>query len=122
MFYPSMPRRFISRPSTVPGISMMSPRNDVEEVHGRKQLIGWHGPPSKENIRRTMSPVHGRRNNMDLLQWAIIAMIIAVVAGLFGFSGTASGAASIARVLFTLFLIIAAFLFVFSLLGVSILL
>ena len=58
---------------------------------------------------------------MDLLQWAIIAMVVAVVAGLLGFSGTASGAASIARVLFTRFLIIAAFLFLFSLLGVSIL-
>ena len=100
----------------------MSQKNDVETVPARKQLIGLHGRLSKGNIIRTTCPVHGRRNNMDLLQWAIIAMIIAVVAGLFGFSGTASGAASIARVLFTLFLIIAAFLFVFSLLGVSILL
>ena len=49
------------------------------------------------------------------------AGLLAVVAGLMGFSGAASGAASIARVLFTLFLIIAAFLFLFSLLGVSIL-
>lgn len=58
---------------------------------------------------------------MDLLQWAIIAMAVAVVAGLFGFSGAASGAISIARMLFTLFLIIAAFLFLFSLLGVTLL-
>jgi uncharacterized membrane protein YtjA (UPF0391 family) len=75
----------------------------------------------RQNIKRTISPVHGRRNKMDLLQWAIIALVVAVVAGLFGFSGVASGAASISRVLFTLFLIIAAFLFLFSLVGVSIL-
>jgi uncharacterized membrane protein YtjA (UPF0391 family) len=48
-------------------------------------------------------------------------MVIAVIAGLFGFSGVASGAASISRVLFTLFLIIAAFLFLFSLLGITLL-
>jgi uncharacterized membrane protein YtjA (UPF0391 family) len=100
---------------------MMGRRNHVEPVHVRKWLIGLHGQPSKENIKGTMSPVHGRRSNMDLLQWAIVAMAVAVVAGLRGFSGTADGAASIARVLFTLFLIIAAFLFLFSLLGISIL-
>jgi uncharacterized membrane protein YtjA (UPF0391 family) len=86
-----------------------------------EQLTGLHGQPSKEHIKRTISPVHGRRNKMDLLQWAIIALVVAVVAGLMGFSRAASGAASIARVLFTLFLIIALFLFLFSLLGVSIL-
>ena len=41
---------------------------------------------------------------MDLLQWALIAFVVAIVAGLFGFTGVASGAASIGRVLFGLFL------------------
>jgi uncharacterized membrane protein YtjA (UPF0391 family) len=116
-----MLRKFTLRLLTALGTSTMSRKNDVETVHVRKQLIGLHGQPSKEHTKRTMSPVHGRRNKMDLLQWAIIALVVAVVAGLMGFSGAASGAASIARVLFTLFLIIAAFLFLFSLLGVSIL-
>lgn len=58
---------------------------------------------------------------MDLLQWAIFALAVAVVAGLLGFSGVSSGTASISKVLFTLFIIIAGFLFLFRLLGVSIL-
>jgi len=57
---------------------------------------------------------------MDLLQWAIFALAVAVVSGWLGFSGVSSGTASISKVLFTLFLIIAGFLF--SLFGVSILL
>lgn len=55
---------------------------------------------------------------MDLLQWAILALGIAVVAGLFGFSGTARRAASAGQVLFMLLLILAAFLFLFSLRGI----
>jgi len=35
-----------------------------------------------------------------MLKWAIIFLIIAVVAGLFGFSGMAAGAAAIAKWLF----------------------
>ena len=37
---------------------------------------------------------------MDLLQWAIIAFGVAIVAGLFGFTGVARGAASAGRTLF----------------------
>jgi uncharacterized membrane protein YtjA (UPF0391 family) len=58
---------------------------------------------------------------MDLLQWAMIAFVIAIVAGLFGFTGMAQGAASIGRVLFGLFLIVAAVFLVLALLGGSIL-
>jgi uncharacterized membrane protein YtjA (UPF0391 family) len=116
-----MPRRFTLRLTIALGITTMSRKNGKETAHLRKQLIGLHGQPSKEHTKRTISLVYGRRNKMDLLQWAIIALVVAMVAGLMGFSGAASGAASIARVLFTLFLIIAAFLFLFSLLGVSIL-
>lgn len=58
---------------------------------------------------------------MDLLQWALIAFVVAIVAGLFGFTGVASGAASAGRVLFGLFLVVAAVFLVLALLGVSIL-
>ena len=58
---------------------------------------------------------------MDLLQWALIAFVVAIVAGLFGFTGIASGAASIGRVLFGLFLVVAVLFLVLALLGVSIL-
>ena len=58
---------------------------------------------------------------MDLLQWALIAFVVAIVAGLFGFTGVASGAAAIGRVLFGLFLVVAVIFLVLALLGVSIL-
>ena len=58
---------------------------------------------------------------MDLLQWALIAFVVAIVAALFGFTGVASGAASIGRVLFGLFLVVAVIFLVLALLGVSIL-
>ncbi len=58
---------------------------------------------------------------MDLLQWALVAFIVAIVAGLFGFTGMATGAASVGRVLFGLFLVVAAVFLVLALLGVRIL-
>ena len=58
---------------------------------------------------------------MDLLQWALIAFVIAAIAGLFGFTGVAQGAASVGRLLFGLFLVVAAILLVLALLGISIL-
>jgi len=56
-----------------------------------------------------------------LLQWALIAFVVAIIAGLFGFTGVAQGAASIGRVLFGLFLVVAVIFLVLALLGVSIL-
>jgi len=45
-----------------------------------------------------------------VLKWAIIFFVISLVAGFFGFTGVASGAKSIAKVLF--FIAIAIFLIV----------
>lgn len=47
-----------------------------------------------------------------MLSWAVTFLIIALVAALFGFGGIASGATSIAQILFFVFLV----LFVVSLL------
>ncbi|WP_035986572.1 DUF1328 domain-containing protein [Leptolyngbya sp. KIOST-1] len=56
---------------------------------------------------------------MDLLTWATIALVIAVIAGVLGFSGIARGAAKISRILFGSFLLIALILFVMVVLGVG---
>jgi len=58
---------------------------------------------------------------MDLLQWALITFVVAIIAGLFGFTGVAQGAASVGRALFGLFLVVAVVFLVLALLGVSIL-
>jgi len=56
---------------------------------------------------------------MDILGWAITALIVAVVAGALGYTGVARGAATISRLLFAIFLIIAIILFVMVAVGVS---
>lgn len=39
------------------------------------------------------------------LKWAIIFAVLALIAGLFGFSNIAAGSATIAKILFVIFLI-----------------
>lgn len=52
-----------------------------------------------------------------MLRWALIFFVISIIAALFGFGGIAEGAASIAKILFYIFVV----LFVLALvLGVSI--
>jgi uncharacterized membrane protein YtjA (UPF0391 family) len=50
-----------------------------------------------------------------MLHYAIIFFVIALVAALFGFGGIAAGAVEIGKLLFFVFLIIAAVTFVISL-------
>lgn len=52
---------------------------------------------------------------MTLLKWALIAFVISLIAGALGFTGIASGAGSIARILFGLFLVIAVVIVVIAL-------
>ncbi len=56
---------------------------------------------------------------MDLLTWAIIALVVAVVAGVFGFTGIARGAAQISKILFGIFLIGAVILLIMFVLGIG---
>jgi uncharacterized membrane protein YtjA (UPF0391 family) len=43
---------------------------------------------------------------MGLLKWALICLLISVVAGAFGYTGLARGAGQIAQILFFLFLVL----------------
>ncbi len=43
---------------------------------------------------------------MSLLKWALICLLISLVAGALGFTGVARGAAQISKVLFFIFLVI----------------
>lgn len=55
---------------------------------------------------------------MNLLWWAVVALIVAVIAGALGFSGVARGAATIAKWLFGIFLFLAVAIFVLIALGI----
>jgi len=52
---------------------------------------------------------------MEILEWALIAFVIAIVAAVFGFGGIAKGAARVAKFLFGLFIIAAIVLVILSL-------
>ncbi len=54
-----------------------------------------------------------------MLKWAIIFLIVSLVAGALGFTGVARGAASIAKLLFVIFLVIALLFFVLVFLGIG---
>jgi len=43
---------------------------------------------------------------MGLLKWALAALVISLIAGAFGYTGLARGAAQVAKVLFFVFLIV----------------
>ena len=49
---------------------------------------------------------------IEMLKWAVIFLIIALVAALFGFTGIASAAAGIAKILFFLFLVLCVIFFI----------
>jgi uncharacterized membrane protein YtjA (UPF0391 family) len=51
----------------------------------------------------------------NMLYYAAVFFVIAIIAAFFGFGGIAVGAASIAKILFVIFLIIAAVTFLMSL-------
>jgi uncharacterized membrane protein YtjA (UPF0391 family) len=52
-----------------------------------------------------------------MLRWAVIFLVIALVAGLFGFTGIAGGALTIAKVLFFIFIAIFVILLVMGLMA-----
>lgn len=41
-----------------------------------------------------------------MLKWAVVFLLIAIVAGIFGFTGIAAASASIAKILFGIFLVL----------------
>jgi uncharacterized membrane protein YtjA (UPF0391 family) len=54
------------------------------------------------------------RKEIDMLHYAIVFLVIALIAALFGFGGIAAGAVEIAKVLFFIFVIMAVIAFVIS--------
>jgi uncharacterized membrane protein YtjA (UPF0391 family) len=72
--------------------------------HLLKMLMGW--------VLRTASKQTGEGYMTGLLKWAVVFLVISLIAALFGFGGLAQGSADIARVLFFIFLTICVVLFV----------
>jgi len=51
----------------------------------------------------------------DMLHYAVVFLVIALIAAIFGFGGIAAGAVGIAKILFFVFIIMAVLTFVFGL-------
>ena len=56
-------------------------------------------------------------NAMSLLKWALIMLVVSLLAALFGFTDLAAASADVARVLFDIFLVIFLVLLVMGLMG-----
>jgi uncharacterized membrane protein YtjA (UPF0391 family) len=65
------------------------------------------------NARRiTATGELSKEGGIIMLRWAVIFLVIALVAALFGFTGIATAAAGIAKFLFFLFLAVCLILFI----------
>jgi uncharacterized membrane protein YtjA (UPF0391 family) len=59
---------------------------------GDKGRAHWRGPTTEAS--------------MSLLKWALICLLISLVAGAFGYTGIARGAAQISKILFFVFIVL----------------
>jgi uncharacterized membrane protein YtjA (UPF0391 family) len=66
-----------------------------------------------------LQPVTGPKGTkaMTLLKWALIMLVVSLVAALFGFTDLAAASADVARVLFYIFLVIFLVLLVLGIAG-----
>jgi len=55
-----------------------------------------------------------RSQESNMLHYAVVFFVIALIAALFGFGGIAAGAAGIAKILFVIFIILAIATFLFG--------
>ena len=76
------------------------------------------GPRRRPGPLLKITPSHDNRR-CSMLKWAIIFAVISLLAGVFGFTGVASGAAGIAKILFFIFIAITVVFLVIALLGVG---
>jgi uncharacterized membrane protein YtjA (UPF0391 family) len=61
-------------------------------------------------------PCPARPKELTMLHYAVVFLVIALIAALFGFGGIASGAMGLAKILFLVFLALAVISFVVGLL------
>jgi len=82
----------------------------IERSAGRKKI-------AHQEFQPALDPGSRRRISMSLLKWALVFLVLAAIAALFGFGGLSQGFADIAKVLFFVFLVVSA---VIGLLGVTV--
>jgi uncharacterized membrane protein YtjA (UPF0391 family) len=77
------------------------------------------GGPVDLTLRSANEPdiasISGNRKEKKMLHYAVVFLVIALVAALFGFGGIAAGAVEIAKILFFVFVVLAVVTFIVSL-------
>jgi len=68
--------------------------------------------PAEESLRQADRPPRNQESNM--LHWAAVFFIIALIAAVFGFGGLAASAVGIAKILFLVFLVLAVVALIFG--------
>jgi len=89
-------------------------RLNCQAIRDRADLA-WRLQCSVVGRPRLRSNTHPHRRQ-NMLHYAVVFFVIALIAAVFGFGGIAAGAVEIAKILFFVFLVIAAITFVMSLL------
>jgi uncharacterized membrane protein YtjA (UPF0391 family) len=82
--------------------------------HGKNLPAGVARTMREASVGGVWPPSH-RQPETFMLYYAVVFLVIALVAALLGFGGIAAGAASIAKILFVVFLIVAIVTFLLSL-------
>jgi uncharacterized membrane protein YtjA (UPF0391 family) len=57
-------------------------------------------------VGRAVTAARLKEEDMTLLKWALICLLISLVAGAFGYTGLARGAGQLAKILFFIFLVV----------------
>lgn len=84
-----------------------------KETFSNSGIYKGHLPGAK-NFSEQFAPAHrfipsrNQPNTMEteMLYWALIFFVVAIIAGVFGFGGIASASAGIAQILFVIFLVL----------------
>jgi uncharacterized membrane protein YtjA (UPF0391 family) len=87
----------------------MAKRNDTKAVARRQHVKGvspWKADVCRGKFSGRQSRAFARKEEILMLYWAVVFLIVALVAAVFGFGGIASAAAGIAKLLFFLFVIV----------------
>jgi uncharacterized membrane protein YtjA (UPF0391 family) len=98
--HPKGPPRFATPGPTSDILRKQSIR---EEAHYKKL---WLGRPVAHTMAASESLLHSFHGVAVMLRWAVIFLIVALLAGVFGFWGLEGTAMQIARILFLVFLVL----------------
>jgi uncharacterized membrane protein YtjA (UPF0391 family) len=69
-----------------------------------RPLTQWEGRVEASAASHLLAEWRTLQRRLTMLRWAWAFLIVALIAAVFGFGGIASGAASIAKILFYLFI------------------